>query len=113
MSTKPLLALLALIGITVAAYFYWPGAATAVSIRNETAAAVAVRLESDSGTIYPVSMIAAGATVSAALSGKDQQLRAIALYADGQSRASQQIRGDSREKWSIVIRNDVVEITHP
>ena len=113
MTTNNMFAVLLLIAATLAAYWYWPAAATEASIRNETAATVAVRLESDAGTIYPVSTIAAGATATVSLSGNDQQLWAIALYADGQSRESRKISGDSKEKWSIVIRNDAIDIAHP
>lgn len=111
MSTNNLIALLALIGFTAAAYFYWPASQAAeATIRNATEKTVAVRLESDNGTLYPVNTIVAGASTQIALTGKDHKIWAIALYADGGSKESAKIPL-VKGALSIVVSNSAIEIS--
>jgi len=110
MTTNNLFALLALIGLTITAYLYWPFSQSAeATIKNATDKIIAVRLESDSGTLYPVSTVVAGASAQIPLTGKDHTIWAIALYADGQSKESAKIP-TVKGALSVMVSNSGIDI---
>jgi len=110
MVTQKLIGVLTLIALTFAAYLYWPvSRATEATIKNATDKTVAVRLESDSDTLYPVNTVLAGSSARISLTGNDHTIWAIALYADGQSKESAKIP-TTNGTLSVAVTNEAVKI---
>ena len=114
LTTHKLSAVLALIALLFAAYLYWPKAASPleVEIKNATTGTVAVRLESAADNFYPVSMVVPGSTAKTSITGKDKSLKAIVLYADGQSKQSQTIDATAQGTVLVVVTSEAVDLRY-
>lgn len=115
MTTHKLISVLTLLAMLFTAYLYWPrqtASATELEIKNPTTSTVAVRVESDAGALYPVSMVVAGGSAKVKLSGKDQSLRAIALYTDGQTKESEKLITKTKGSLLVIVKSDAVEIAY-
>ncbi|PTU31415.1 hypothetical protein [Stenotrophobium rhamnosiphilum] len=114
LTTQKLIAVLTLVGLLFAAYLYWSRAASPieVEIKNATTVTVAVRLESDADNFYPVSMVVPASTAKTSTTGKDKSLKAIVLYADGQTKQSQTIDATKPGAVLVVVTSEAVELRY-